>query len=279
MPRCSWNSIRCAKVFRPSPTAQRRIAEVLSTLDEAVERTEGLIAKQQHIKAGLMHDLLTRGVTPDGRLRPTHAQAPELYYRTPLGWIPNEWEVATIRDLFTRRTERGFAGLPIMSIIMGGGMVPRESVDRRVESNLTPEQHLLVREGDIAYNMMRMWQGVLGRAKHDGLVSPAYIVMKPGSRIQPEFAEYLLSTKSSIARFKQLSFGVVDDRLRLYGGDLMRVTLAVPKQLSEQERISARLSTISEAISGEAIYLAKLRQQKQGLMQDLLTGRVAVTTG
>jgi type I restriction enzyme S subunit len=52
------------------PVEQRRIAEILSTLDETIEQTEALIAKYQQIKAGLMHDLFTRGVTPDGKLRP-----------------------------------------------------------------------------------------------------------------------------------------------------------------------------------------------------------------
>ena len=40
-----------------------------------------------------MHDLFTRGVTPDGKLRPTRAEAPQLYKESPLGWIPKEWEV------------------------------------------------------------------------------------------------------------------------------------------------------------------------------------------
>ncbi len=62
---------------------QRRIAEILSTVDEAIEQTEALIAKYQQIKAGLMHDLFTRGVTPDGHLRPTRTQAPHLLQRIP----------------------------------------------------------------------------------------------------------------------------------------------------------------------------------------------------
>ncbi len=265
---------------------QRRIAEILSTVDEAIGQTEALIAKYQQIKAGLMHDLFTRGlspespakggVTPDGHLRPTRAQAPYLYKDSPLGWIPKEWECFTIGELFTRRTERGKAGLPVMSITMSGGLVERDSVDRRVESSLLPEGHLLVRRGDIAYNMMRMWQGVLGRAEYDCLVSPAYIVMTPGLNIESVFAEYLLSTESAIAWFKRLSYGVVDDRLRLYFRDLVRVRLAIPRSLPEQRAISKRLQSLESSLYQTAISLAKLRQQKLGLMQDLLTGRVRV---
>ena len=80
---------------------QRRIAEILSTVDEAIEQTEALIAKYQQIKDGLMQDLFTRGVTPDGHLRPTSAQAPHLYKESPLGWIPKEWDVKPLRDIAT----------------------------------------------------------------------------------------------------------------------------------------------------------------------------------
>ena len=78
---------------------QRRIAEILSTVDEAIEQTEALIAKYQQIKAGLMHDLFTRGVTPDGHLRSTYKQAPHLYRESSLGWIPKEWEVEKLGSL------------------------------------------------------------------------------------------------------------------------------------------------------------------------------------
>ena len=78
---------------------QQRIALVLETIDQAIEKTEALIYKYQQIKAGLMHDLFTRGLTADGKLRPPREQAPELYQETPIGWIPKEWEVKALRQL------------------------------------------------------------------------------------------------------------------------------------------------------------------------------------
>jgi type I restriction enzyme S subunit len=83
----------------PSFSEQRRVAEILTTLDETIEQTEALIAKYQQIKAGLMHDLFTRGVTSDGRLRPTRDQAPHLYKESPLGWIAKEWSIDSIRSI------------------------------------------------------------------------------------------------------------------------------------------------------------------------------------
>jgi len=272
----SYGSI-AATPIRLAPLAQQqRIVEILTTIDEGIEQAEALIAKTQQIKAGLMHDLFTRGVTPDGQLRPPREEAPQLYKESPLGWIPKEWHVAAIGALFSRRVERGVPGLPVMAITMSEGLVLRASVDRRVETNLSPEAHLLVRRGDIAYNMMRMWQGVLGRADYDCLVSPAYVVMRPGPEVDSLFSKYLLSTRSSIAKFKRFSYGVVDDRLRLYARDLLRIPLAVPRALVEQEAIAARLQAVDDSLRETRAHLEKCRAQRHGLMDDLLTGRVRV---
>jgi restriction endonuclease S subunit len=214
-------------LIAPEPE-QHHIAEILSTLDVAIEQTEALIAKYQQVKSGLVQDLFTRGVTSDGRLRPPRSEASRLYKESPLRWIPREWDVLAVREMFARRVERGRPGLPVMAITKAGGLVERRSVDRRVDTRLGPEGHLLVRSGDIAYNMMRMWQGVLGRAISDCLVSPAYIVLQPGPMIDSIFAEYLFSTDEAIAAFKRRSYGVVDDRLRLYFRDLARIRFAIP---------------------------------------------------
>lgn len=83
-------------------SVQCKIAQILSTIDQAIEKTESLIHKYQQIKAGLMHDLFTRGLTADGKLRPHREQAPELYQETPIGWIPKEWEWKRCKDICDR---------------------------------------------------------------------------------------------------------------------------------------------------------------------------------
>ena len=90
------------------------------------------------------------------------------------------------------------------------------------------------------------------------------------------FAEYLFSSPEAIAAFKRMPYGVVDDRLRLYFRDLVRIRFAVPVAKSEQEMISDRVARADEIIRRTQTVVAKLRSQKQGLMHDLLTGRVRV---
>src|SRR6185312_11009099 len=92
-----------------------------------------------------------------------------------------------LKELFAQSHDRGRAGLPVMSLSMGRGLVPRDRDERRVETNLGDEEHRLVRAGELAYNMMRMWQGVCSLAEEDCLVSPAYVVVRPLDGMDPKF--------------------------------------------------------------------------------------------
>ena len=275
-PAINSSDVRQLKVNAPPTNEQKKIARILTTVDNLIEKTEALIEKYKAIKQGMMQDLFTRGVDQNGKLRPPYEESPHLYKESPLGWIPKEWAVYEVGDRYTKRSERGVSGLPVMSIAMRIGLVERDTLDRRVESNLTPEQHLLVREGDIAYNMMRMWQGVLGIALYDCLVSPAYVVMKPNSDVHSLFSNYLFSWEDSIRKFKQYSQGVVDDRLRLYYHDLVKIQFAMPSTISEQQLIAERLSKLDTTIQTTIRSSEKMSTLKAALMQDLLTGKVRV---
>ena len=79
-----------------SKPEQTKIADILSTVDRAIEQTETLIAKQQRIKTGLMQDLLTRGIDEHGNLR---SEQTHEFKDSPLGRIPVEWEVNPLSDL------------------------------------------------------------------------------------------------------------------------------------------------------------------------------------
>ena len=82
-----------------SADLQTKIAAVLQTTDQTIDKTKALIEKYQQIRMGLMHDLFTRGIGDDGKLRPPREQAPELYQETPFGWIPREWIFGTCADV------------------------------------------------------------------------------------------------------------------------------------------------------------------------------------
>jgi type I restriction enzyme S subunit len=173
---------------------------------------------------------------------------------------------------FTSRRERGSAGLPTLSVTLDRGLVLRDTLERRTETSLSPEEHLRVREGDIAYNMMRMWQGASGLAEMDALVSPAYVVLAPKPSVDPRFAAYLFKLPEMVHRFWAYSYGLTDDRLRLYFNDFRRIPWTLPP-LSEQKKIADILSTWDKAIKMTEKLLVNAEAQKRALMQQLLTGK------
>lgn len=175
-------------------------------------------------------------------------------------------------DYFSSSRKKGFDGLPLLSVTLHNGLVRRDDLERRTETNITPEEHLLVRCGDIAYNMMRIWQGALGRADYDGIVSPAYIVLRPNMNVDSKFAEYLFNTSRMIYLFWAYSYGLTKDRLRLYFNDFKCIPAEIPS-LSEQRKVAKILCTWDRAIEVTEKLLSNSQQQKKSLMQQLLTGK------
>ena len=177
--------------------------------------------------------------------------------------LPDGWEVHHLGDLFSSRKEKGIEGLHTLSVTINNGLVERSSIERKTDTNLSPQEHLLIRKGDLAYNMMRMWQGASGLADYDGLVSPAYVVLSPTDRIDSKFAFYWFKSPRMIYLFWAYSYGLTGDRLRLYFNDFTKIKYALPP-VPEQKVIADLLSTWDEAIEKtEKLILAKEKQLSQ----------------
>jgi len=183
----------------------------------------------------------------------------------------SKFKVCALGELFAERKESGKAGLPTLSVTMHDGMVDRKEHGRRVTSELTPEQHLLARKHDIAYNMMRMWQGVSGLAPYDGLVSPAYVVLKPLPGIDPLFASYLFKLPETIRLFHRYSQGLTNDRLRLYYDQFSEIRVPIPTDIAEQKRIARLLTTFDRHTEQSQSLVTALRQTKAAICQKLFT--------
>ena len=160
----------------------------------------------------------------------------------------NESGLSRLGELFTRRTEKGRPGLPVFSVTMNDGLVNREDLDRKQDTSLEPEEHLLVEPGDIAYNTMRMWQGAFGLADRAGMVSPAYVVIRPKKNVDPAYVAQLLRTARMRYLLWAYSYGLTDDRLRLYFEDFAAIPVRVPN-IGDQQRIASILGTWDDALS------------------------------
>lgn len=186
--------------------------------------------------------------------------------------MTNKSQSFYLGDLFHRRQQKGRAGLPLLSVTINDGLVRREALERKTKGTLAPEEHLLIRRDDIAYNMMRMWQGASGLARKDGIVSPAYVVVAPKDGIDPLYASYWFKSDRMIYLFWAYSYGITGDRLRLYYKDFSKIPVAVPPKL-EQERIGRILITADRALEQTGRLIKAKRRLKKVLSQQLLTGK------
>jgi type I restriction enzyme S subunit len=242
--------------FPTKEDEQRKIAACLTSLDEWIAAERRKLEALRDYKIGLMQQLFPREGETRPRLRfPEFRNAPD-------------WEAKVGGDVFTNRKDDGEEGLPIYSVTMNEGMVPRASLDRDFYDIEDPTGNKKACKGDIAYNMMRMWQGAQGVAVEDCMVSPAYVVLTPLKDVSSEFFAFLFKLPQSLQLLTSHSRGLTKDRLRLYFDDFERVPLRVP-QFPEQQRIAACLSSLDALIAAQSRKLDGLRAHKNGLMQHL----------
>jgi len=266
---------------------QRKIAKILVNLDSTIEKTEALIEKYQQVKAGLMHDLFTRGITADGKLRPNQEQAPELYQETAIGWIPKEWvsdkfgeNIAVIDPNPSHRYPAEVNdGYPICSTenFSGENGFAFKKSKLVSESTFQSQQNRCqFKENDVVFAR----KGKLGLARRYGtdkkVFSHTVVLMKPSTN-QVD-ANWLLWLSRSHWLLKAIDVTMnTNSGVPTLGVEFIKgITVPFP-EISEQKLINQSLDAISNKIEIEVNKREKLLKQKSGLMHDLLTGKVSVS--
>ena len=261
---------------------QYKIAEVLSTVDRAIEQTEALIAKQQRIKTGLMQDLLTRGIDEHGNLR---SEQTHEFKDSPLGRIPVEWESSSLAvfvpsaeyGISTSLSESGYPVLRMNNLLDGEAALS----DLKFTDAPVPE-HLWLRDGDVLFNRTNSWEHVgrtgIWRGQIESATFASYLVrLNPHpDKLLPEMLNFWLNWEQiQIAMRRQATPAV--QQVNINPTNLRSIPAAFPRNLDEQTEITVRISTVREVLNAYREHLYKLNSMKAGLMQDLLTGDRRVT--
>jgi type I restriction enzyme S subunit len=290
-PRVNLDQVRNLFIPFPPLSEQHRIAEILSTIDKTIERTEALIEKYRHIKAGLMGDLLTRGIDEEGRIR---SEETHEFKDSPLGRVPKMWKVEKIKDVVQNKKGSIKIGpfgsqLKLEDLVKKGFKVyGQENIINKNFQNgdryLTHEKYNSLKSctifpGDLVITMM----GTIGKCMIFPDEFNIGIMDSHLLRIQPD--KSILITHYLALIFE--NYQEIQKQIgRLSQGGIMSgLSSAIIKEINiplppipEQHHIAEILTATDTYIEKEQTYLNKLQQIKKGLMQDLLTGKVRVTT-
>lgn len=289
----STGAIERTPVWFPSIDEQREIGRIARLLDAAIQRTEVVIAKFKQLRAGLLQDLLTRGIDDHGQLRDPRTQ-PAAFAQTACGLLPRTWDVLEV-DAFVAQpsdivigpfgsnllaSDYRASGAPVVFVrdIRPDGFVWNSHVYVTDAKCRELKAHT-VRPGDVVVSKMGLppciatvyptWMGL-------GVITADVIRVRPrAERILPFWLATAINSPAFQAQVRRITGGVTRPKVTL--NDFRRLRIQVPPK-PEQEQIQNRLDSLVQAIIAVAAQHQKLEQLKAGLMHDLLTGEVAVTT-
>lgn len=254
--RVQAESIAKYRIAVPPIIEQQKIAAILTTQDKVIELKEKRLAEKQRQKKYLMQQLLT------GKKR--------------LPGFSGEWKTECLGNLFSERTETNCEDLEMLAITGTQGIIPRKELDLKDNSSDDKSKYLKVCVGDIGYNTMRMWQGVSAYSNYEGIVSPAYTILKPNSSVDAKYFAYLFKKQEVISLFYRFSQGLVDDTRNLKYENFKRIKVFYPPDIEEQTAIAEVLTAADREMELLRQEIEQEKQKKKALMQLLLTGIVRV---
>ena len=192
-----------------------------------------------------------------------------------LGEIPSHWDIKRNIGVFVERKESNQADMELLSVTINRGIIKQDEITAKKDgSNEDKSKYKVVRKNDLAYNKMRMWQGAIGASDYDGIVSPAYIVLRPRDALYSRYFHYLYRTEAFIAEANRHSYGLCLDMNSLRYEDFKTIYSPVPPN-ADVERIvnflDQKTAEIDAAIAKKQRLIELLQEQKSILINQAVT--------
>ena len=273
------------EILKFNVNEQSKIAGILFTIDQAIKQTEALIAKQQRIKAGLMQDFFTKGIDEHGNIR---SEGTHEFKDSPLGRIPVEWGICHLEKCVPENAPICYGilmpgeffpnGIPVIKVkdIMHGQILFKDILltDPKIDIRYSRSR---LKTGDLLLTI----RGTTGRvASVPDLLDGANITQDTARiRVKNNFLNdfiyfYLQSTFAQ----KQISLNTIGQAVKgINISDVKKILVLIPEK-HEQKDTAKRLNQIESLFRLYQHNYNKLLLIKNGLMQDLLTGRVRVAS-
>ena len=268
-------------VALPPLPEQTAIARFLDHMDRRIQTyiraKEKLVAMLDEYKQALIHQAVT------GQIDVRTGRPYGKYKDSGVEWlrkIPAHWSIRRNGRIFAERNEKRFGRLPILEVSLHTGVRARDMDGGvRKQQIADRDEYKRAAQGDIAYNMMRMWQGAVGVAPVDGLISPAYVVAMPLGGVDARYFEYQFRTTDYRQQINMASRGIVPDRNRLYWHRFKGMPSVAPPS-EDQYRISDFLEAQGRITAKEVLRQEQLvhwvKEYREALIGDVVTGKFDV---
>lgn len=241
-------------VYPKSQEEQGKIGTYFRSLDEMITLHQRKLEKLQNMKKSCLQKMFPK----DG------ATVPKIRFSE----FQGDWEERTLGSCFDERLE----SLPdgeLLSVTIGSGIKKFSELDRHDNSNTDKSKYKRVCIGDIAYNSMRMWQGASGFSPYEGIVSPAYTVVKPNEGMDSLFFAYMFKKKNITHLFEINSQGLTSDTWNLKYPAFSKIVVRVPDDIKEQRKIAGFLQNLDEMIMYAEQELELTKRMKKGCLQKM----------
>ncbi|PIH05436.1 restriction endonuclease subunit S [Clostridium combesii] len=244
--------LKDVELLFPSDEEQQKIAQFFYLIDKKIEKQQEKVEVLKDYKKGMMQKIFSQ----------------EMRFKDGNGEDYREWRNYKIKDCFLERSERGFSNFELISVSMEKGVCKRSEIEGKDNSSEDKSNYKLVKENDIVYNSMRMWQGASGVSKYIGIVSPAYTVLKPKKNVYSDYFGYKFKTPDMINEFRKYSQGLTSDTWSLKYPQIKNIKISLPS-LEEQKKIATFLLKFDQKLEKEQSKLIMLNTWKKGLLQQM----------
>lgn len=252
------------KIIVPEKCEQEKISKILSTWDDTIDKMEALIEEKKIIKKGLMQQLLTGNKI----LKEFKEQ---------------EWKKIKLKKILKKRNKISevTSELPLYSLTIEEGVTPKtDRYNREFLVKQSDKKYKVVEYNDIVYNPANLRFGAIALNKNinNVLVSPIYEILfiSDNEKYDVNFISQILTSPRQITIFSTKAEGTLVERMAVKIDTFLNTDIKVPATLAEQSAIANILTTADKEISLLEEKLEILIEQKKGLMQDLLIGKIRV---
>lgn len=274
----SWDKVGAIPIMVPPLHEQQSIVDYLKDKTLKIEQYVSTREKERELldslKQSEIANVVTRGLNPNVKMKDSGIPW--------IGEIPEHWEVKKMRSIFRlahEKTEEERTDL--LSLSQYTGIRYKSQCDKTgmFEAESTVGYNI-VHKGQFVMNIMLAWNGSYAVSDLDGIISPSYCIFDFKEDCDKRYFNYLLRTEMYQGEFKANSKGLIDSRLRLYPDYFFPIGVIVPP-IEEQNAISdyidSKLQKIDQYMSDLQREIDYLKEFKQRLISDAVTGQLCVT--